>query len=184
MSKHKNLIILAGGASSRMKKPEASSKGLTQDEIDQANQRSKGLITVGAEGRPMMDYVLYNAKKAGYSNIYIVIGENGKLFREYYGNESKNNSFHGLSISFAVQYIPEGRKKPFGTADALFQAVEQFPELNEDYYSVCNSDNLYSVEALEALRNTDVPNAFIGYDRDAMEFPSERISRFALVKVG
>ncbi|SNZ00467.1 sugar phosphate nucleotidyltransferase [Flagellimonas pacifica] len=182
MSKHKNLIILAGGASSRMKRPETSSEGLTQDEINQANQRSKGLITVGAEGRPMMDYVLYNAKKAGYSHIYIVIGENGELFREYYGNGS-NNSFHGLSISFAVQYIPKGRKKPFGTADALYQAVEQFPELNNDYYSVCNSDNLYSVEALSALRNTNVPNAFIGYDRDAMDFPSERISRFALVKV-
>jgi len=183
MKAHKNLIILAGGTSSRMKKPETSPKGLTQDEIDQANQRSKGLIGVGAEGRPMMDYILYNAKKAGYTHIYIVIGENGGLFREYYGKHDKNNSFHGLHISFAIQYIPKDRVKPFGTADALFQAVEQYPELNGDYYSVCNSDNLYSVQALKELRNTNSPNAFIAYDRDSMEFPSKRITGFALVKL-
>lgn len=179
---HNNLIILAGGASSRMKK-EAVVKNLTAEEILQANERSKGLIGVGANGRPLLDYLLLNAKKAGYKKIYIIIGEQGDLFKEFYGSDDKNNDFHDLNISFAVQYIPEGRIKPFGTADALLQAVEQFPELNTQYYSVCNSDNLYSTEALLALRETDAPNAFISYDRDAMEFPLERISRFAIVKL-
>jgi NDP-sugar pyrophosphorylase family protein len=179
---HNNLIILAGGASSRMKK-EAVSDSLSAEEIAQANERSKGLIGVGQSGRPLLDYLLLNAKKAGYKNIYIIIGEQGELFKEFYGSQNTNNNFHGLSISFAVQYIPEGRVKPFGTADALFQAVEQFPELNSQYYSVCNSDNLYSTEALLALRETASPNAFISYDRDALEFPSERISRFAIAKL-
>jgi NDP-sugar pyrophosphorylase family protein len=182
MSMHKNLLILAGGASSRMKK-EAVSDNLSAEEIVQANERSKGLIGVGQSGRPLLDYLLLNAKKAGYKNIYIIIGEQGELFKEFYGSQNTSNNFHDLSISFAVQYIPEGRVKPFGTADALFQAVEQFPELNTQYYSVCNSDNLYSTEALLALRKTDSPNAFISYDRDALEFPSERISRFAIAKL-
>ncbi|PRZ24185.1 sugar phosphate nucleotidyltransferase [Flavobacterium granuli] len=179
---HNNLIILAGGASSRMKK-QVVLDNLSEEEIAQANERSKGLIGVGPNGRPLLDYLLLNAKRAGYKNIYIIIGEQGDLFKEFYGSENKNNDFHGLNISFATQYIPEGRVKPFGTADALFQAVEQYPELNSQYYSVCNSDNLYSTAALLALRETDSPNAFISYDRDAMLFPSERISRFAIAKL-
>jgi glucose-1-phosphate adenylyltransferase len=179
---HNNLVILAGGASSRMKK-QVSSDNLSSEEIEQANKRSKGLIGVGPNGRPLLDYLLLNAKKAGYKNIYIIIGEQGDLFKEYYGSETKDNDFYGLNISFATQYIPEGRIKPFGTADALFQAVEQYPELNSQSYSVCNSDNLYSTNALLELRETESPNAFISYDRDSMEFSSERISRFALAKL-
>lgn len=179
---HNNLIILAGGASSRMKK-QVVLDNLSEEEIAQANERSKGLIGVGPNGRPLLDYLLLNAKRAGYKNIYIIIGEQGDLFKEFYGSKNTNNDFHGLNISFATQYIPEGRVKPFGTADALLQAVEQYPELNSQYYSVCNSDNLYSTAALLALRETSSPNAFISYDRDAMLFPSERISRFAIAKL-
>lgn len=179
---HTNLIILAGGASSRMKK-EATSNNLSHEEIAQANQRSKTLIGVGPNGRPLLDYLLYNAKEAGYKNVYIIISEQGALFKDFYGNNQKDNDFNGLNISFAIQYIPEDRVKPFGTADALFQAVEQYPELNSKSYSVCNSDNLYSTEALYALRATESPNAFISYDRDSLEFSSERISRFAVAKL-
>ncbi|MGX1927797.1 sugar phosphate nucleotidyltransferase [Flagellimonas sp. 2504JD4-2] len=178
-----SLVVLAGGASSRMKKPPMEGKGLTEKEIQEANQRSKSLISVGNDGRPMMDYVLYNIKKAGFTHIYIVIGPKGDLFKKFYGDQDKDNEFHGLKISFAVQHIPEEREKPFGTADALFQAVEQFPELNETSYVVCNSDNLYSVEALRLLSESAAPHAFIAYDRDALSFPSERIARFALVEL-
>jgi NDP-sugar pyrophosphorylase family protein len=179
---HDNLIILAGGASSRMKK-QVTVANLSEEEIAQANERSKGLIGVGPNGRPLLDFLLLNAKKAGYKNIYIIIGEQGDLFKEFYGSKNSNNDFNGLTISFATQYIPEGRIKPFGTADALFQATEQYPELNSQEYTVCNSDNLYSTEALYALRKTSSPNAFISYNRDALEFPLERISRFAIAKL-
>lgn len=179
---HSNLIILAGGASSRMKKVTHASN-LTDIEIAQANERSKGLIGVGPNGRPLLDYLLYNAKQAGYKNVFIIISEHGALFKEFYGNKQKNNNFNGLNISFAIQFIPKDRVKPFGTADALFQAVEQYPELNNASYTVCNSDNLYSSKALFSLRTTKSSNAFISYDRDAMEFPAERISRFAVAKL-
>lgn len=179
---HTNLVILAGGASSRMKK-QAISSSLTQEEIEQANKRSKGLIGVGPNGRPLLDYLLYNAKEAGYKNIYIIISENGSLFQEFYGENKRDNDFNGLNISFATQYIPKNRVKPFGTADALFQAVEQYPELNSTFYTVCNSDNLYSAKALKNLRTVNVSNAFISYDRDFLEFPLERISRFAIAKL-
>ena len=179
---HTNLVILAGGASSRMKK-ENSNPDINKEEVAQANERSKGLIGVGPDNRPLLDYLLYNSKKAGYKNIYIIIGEQGGMFKKFYGKKRKGNNFHGLTISFAIQYIPKGREKPFGTADALLQAVDQYPELNSDSYTVCNSDNLYSLEVLYKLRGTKSPNAFISYDRDALDFSSERISRFALTKL-
>jgi len=178
---HDNLIILAAGMSSRMKQ-NTTTNFLTKEEEDQANERSKSLISVGNDGRPLLDYLLFNAKKAGYKNIYIVINEQGTLFYELYGKE-KSNNFHGLSISFAIQYIAENRIKPFGTADAFFQAVEQFPELNTQQYTICNSDNLYSVKALKLLRETKNKNAFISYDRDALDFSLEKILGFAIMNL-
>ncbi len=70
---HTNLIILAGGASSRMK--QSNAVGLSAEEIQQSNQRTKGLISIDGSGRPLLDYLLYNAKQAGYRHIYLVIGQ-------------------------------------------------------------------------------------------------------------
>lgn len=178
---HDNLIILAGGMSSRMKKN--TSNSLTKEEENQANERSKSLISVGNDGRPLLDFLLFNAKKAGYKNIYIVINEQGTLFYELYGKEKSNNNFHGLSISFVIQHIPADRTKPFGTADAVFQAVEQFPILNIQQYTICNSDNLYSEKAFKLLRETKNDNAFISYDRDALDFSTEKILGFAIMNL-
>lgn len=179
---HTNLIILAGGASSRMKK-QTTGNYLSAQEIAEANQRSKSLISLTPDGRPILDYLLYNAKQAGYKNIYIVVGKQSQLFKEFYGSKEKNNDFHGLTISFATQHIPKGRTKPFGTADAVYQAVTQYPELNAQCYTVCNSDNLYSTDAFLALRKTTSEHAFIGYNRDALAFSMERVARFALAKL-
>lgn len=175
-------MILAGGMSSRMKKP-STSKNVSSKEENEANTRSKSLISVGNGGRPLLDYLIYNAKKAGYKNIYIVINEKGGLFKEFYGQKKQGNDFNGLSISFPIQYIPENRVKPFGTADAIYQAIEQFQELQTQPFTVCNSDNLYSVKSLELLRKTEHSNAFISYDRDALEFPIEKIFSFAIVNL-
>ena len=176
---HTNLIILAGGASSRMKNSSATSN-LSEVEIEEANSRSKALIGVGSDSRPILDYLLFNAEKAGYKNVYLVIGENGESFMKYYGNKKKNNHFRTMQLFYVTQYLLKGRTKPFGTSDALLQALEQYPHLQEQTFTVCNSDNLYSVAALKSLRvNTD-SNAFISYDRDGLEFSMDRISRFAL----
>ncbi len=176
MTEH--LIILAGGASSRMKKSDDNT--LSDTDAEQANTRSKALITLN--NRPMLDYVLYNARAAGIKNIIIVISPNNELFKELYGKKESDNVFNGLKISYAVQHIPKERKKPFGTADALLQALEQYPYLKESQFLVCNCDNLYSKTAFKKLKNTSSANGLINYDRDALDFSMERISRFALTK--
>ncbi len=173
-----HLIILAGGASSRMKKSSFST--LSKESILQANSRSKALILIN--DRPMLDYVLFNAKKAGFKNIYLVTGKENDLFKAHYGTKESNNTYQGLSISYVYQYIPKGRNKPFGTADAVCQALEQYSELKEQKFVVCNCDNLYSSEAFSLLRNSNDRNAFINYDRDALQYSQDRIESFALTK--
>ena len=179
---HDNLIILAGGMSSRMKKPAASDKVSAEVEKE-ANIKNKSLISVGHESRPLMDYLLYNAKNAGYKTTYIVINEKGGLFKEFYGKNTTDNNFKELNISYAIQHIPENRTKPFGTADAVFQALEQFPDLQSQQFTVCNSDNLYSEKVLRKLRETPHSNALISYNRDALEFSLEKILSFAIVNL-
>ena len=162
-------------------KKSVATENLSVAEIKKANSRSKALLGFGKKNRPILDFLLLNAEKAGYKNIIIIISEDGGMFKRFYGNKIKNNSFNSLSISYATQYIPKERIKPFGTADAVFQALEQYPELQNEAFTVCNSDNLYSAKALMALRKTKAPNAFISYDRDGLIFPMEKIERFALV---
>ena len=55
--------------------------------------------------------------------------------------------------------------------------------LQQEEFTVSNSDNLYSVAALKALQATAVANAFIAYDRAGLNFPAEKIARFALCKL-
>jgi len=176
---NKNLVILAGGASSRMKKSMASNN-LSEEEIKNANTNSKALLTFGKNNRPILDFLLFNVEKAGYTNVVIIISEDGDRFKDFYGKETRNNKYNTLTISYAIQYIPKDRIKPFGTADAVYQAMEQFPMLQKEAFTVCNSDNLYSVKALQSLAETSAPNAFISYDREGLNFPMEKIERFAL----
>ncbi len=176
-SKCDSLVVLAAGMSSRMKKEDTGAR-LSSEDMKQANQRTKSLISIGEKGQVLLDYVLFNAQQAGFKNVYLVTGKDNTLFKEHYKNKKV-----GLKLYFAIQYIPQNRIKPLGTADAVYQLLEQYPLLKKDSFVVCNSDNLYSVKAFKALHNTDKDQALIAYDRDALEFSTERISKFAVILV-
>ena len=173
-----SLIILAAGLSSRMKKS-VSSKNLSKRSIEQANSRDKGLIGIDKNGRPLIHYLLINAKSAGFKVIYLVIGQNSDSFKSYFDE----NKYDGLDIEFAVQYLEKNKVKPSGTADALFQAITQFPILKSSNFCVCNSDNLYSAKALRSIRSTSFSNAFISYDKSFLNFSSAKVSSFSILKL-
>ncbi len=172
-----HLILLAGGASSRMKK--SSGAHISETQTTQANTKSKALILL--HNKPMIEFLLYNAMCAGLQNIYIVVGKDSDDFIAHFKN-SNSTIFSSLYIQFVHQEIPESRVKPLGTADAIFQALNQFPALKQNQFLVCNCDNLYSVAAFTALRDVKSPHAFINYDRDALRFSIEKIEGFALTK--
>ena len=95
-----------------------------------------------------------------------------------------SNASQYLPLNFVLQYLPEGRKKPLGTADALAQAMAQYPELKSNSFTICNGDNLYSVKALSLLReNREAPHALISYSRSGLQFPDQRISKFAVMAI-
>ena len=84
----------------------------------------------------------------------------------------------------AVQNVPAGRSKPLGTADALQQCLDQYPELKQTTFTVCNGDNLYSVGALKDLRRErTAPHALISYGSSGFEYTEERIAKFAVMNI-
>lgn len=175
-----NLVILAGGISSRMKEPLADNSDVDEKLIKDADEKSKSMIGVGKSYRPFLDYLLFNARESGYKDIIIVVSQNDNSIKKYYGEKEKNNEFHGLKISYAVQLIPEGRYKPLGTADALLYALQSKPEWSGSKFTVCNSDNLYSRKALTIMLKSPYANALIDYDRSALNFELSRIEKFAI----
>jgi len=176
------LVVLAGGMSSRMRKSMETGDNASPDLYRQADERTKSMIGLGAGGRPFLDYLLFNAKTAGLRDLVIVIGEQDRSTRSRYGGKERDNEFHGLRISYAVQRIPAGRTKPLGTADALLTALRLRSDWRGTSFLVCNSDNLYSVEAFRLLASFDGPGAMIDYDREHLQFSQGRIAQFGITR--
>lgn len=177
-----NIVILAGGISSRMRNSASSAHGLEQSLTKEAVEKSKSMIGVGIGHRPFLDYLLYNIQAAGYKEVVLLIGQNDTSVREYYEGSKRPGVFSKLDITFVVQPIPEGRSKPLGTADALLRAIEARHDWKSEQFTVCNSDNLYTAETLKLLLDSPERNALIDYDFDGLRFPRERIFQFAVLK--
>ena len=172
----RSLLIMAVGASSRMKLSVA--KNIGDVTTEQANNRTKGLIGIGEDGKPLLYYLLRNAQEAGYKTIYLITAADAAFFRSTIRLLPNLDQLHFV---FVTQHIPKGRTKPLGTADAVFQALEQFPVLQKDRFSVCNSDNLYSVNAFRRLRSIKQGSGLIAYDSNSLNFTTEKIAGFALL---
>ena len=172
----RSLLIMAAGASSRMKLSVAKNIGHVTTE--QANNRTKGLIGIGEDGKPLLHYLLRNAQEAGYKTIYLIIAADATFFRSTIRLLPNLDQLHFV---FVTQHIPKGRTKPLGTADAVFQALEQFPVLQKDRFSICNSDNLHSVNAFRRLRSIKQGSGLIAYDSNSLNFTTEKIAGFALL---
>jgi glucose-1-phosphate adenylyltransferase len=163
-----------------MKKSKAS-KDFDSQLAKDAKSITKSMLKVDYGRRPFMDYLLYNIKESGYKDIVIVVGEHDDSILEFYGKKKKGNIYKGMSISYATQVIPNGRKKPLGTADALLQALYFRTDWKEKKFTVCNSDNLYSKKVLKILKESQYSNSMIDYDLRGLQFEQKRIEKFSVV---
>ena len=168
------IVILAAGMSSRMKKSTDSSIGSTK--ADEANKKSKSLITFG--NKPFIYFLLENIVDAGFQNVIMVVGQD---YEDFKNEMDKFPSISKINIEYAIQLIPENRVKPFGTADAVYQTMDQIDKLKNQSFCVCNSDNLYSTKSLKLIRENSYDNAVLAYDRDSLNFPKERVSSFSIL---
>ena len=170
----KTIVILAAGMSSRMKK--SIDSDIDDSKADEANKKSKSLITFG--DKPFIYFLLKNIFEAGFENVIMVVGKDFDDFKKQLDNLNFNNK---LKIDYAIQKIPKDRVKPFGTADAVFQTMDQIEILKNSIFCVCNSDNLYSTNSLRTIRENAYENAVLAYDRDSLNFPKERVSSFSIL---
>lgn len=109
----------------------------------------KQIDPVGRSGEIILDYSLFDAKRAGFEKAIIVIKrENEALFREVIGDRASRQ----MEIQYAYQEmddlpqgfsIPEGRKKPWGTGHAVLAARK----LVDAPFCAINADDFYGAEA-------------------------------------
>ena len=112
----------------------------------------KQMDPVGPCGELILDYSLFDAKRAGFERAVIIIKkENEKDFREVLGDRVSRymqvdyayQSLDGIPEGFS---IPEGRVKPWGTGHAVLsalQAVDGAP------FCAINADDYYGREAFQ-----------------------------------
>ena len=177
------LVILAGGASSRLKKSLNDIK-LDRNVSEIAKSSHKTLIPLGDDKRPLLYFILQNALKAGVRDVFLITSPENSAFKSFIKTKAFRESFSEINLNFAIQYKPDDREKPLGTSDALMQAMDQHDVLKSNSYIIINGDNLYSVDSLNSLFELDdKQHALISYDRDALNFPHERLTKFALINV-
>ncbi|MBO5789452.1 MAG: NTP transferase domain-containing protein [Clostridia bacterium] len=130
------LVVLAAGMGSRF-------GGLKQME------------PFGPHGETIIDYSLFDAKRAGFDKSVIIIKKSiEKDFREVVGKRLESI----MDVEYAFQEFdklpegysaPEGRTKPYGTAHAILCTKD----LVDTPFCVVNSDDFYGSESYQLVHD-------------------------------
>ena len=108
----------------------------------------KQLEPVGPNGEIIMDYSIHDALAAGFNKIIFIIRKDlEKDFREIIGNRIEKiahveYAFQELNALPEGYHVTEGRKKPWGTG----QAVLTVKDLVHEPFLVINADDYYGRE--------------------------------------
>lgn len=128
--KEKTLVVMAAGMGSRF-------GGLKQIE------------PVGPNGEFIIDYSIYDAKKAGFNKVVFVIKkELETVFKETIGKRVEDKiavayAFQEISDIPSKEYLVEKREKPWGTVQAVLVAKN---EVKGDFV-VINADDFYGADS-------------------------------------
>ncbi len=115
----------------------------------------KQLEPVGPSGEIIMDYSIHDALEAGFNRIIFVIRHDlEEEFKEVIGNRIEkiapvSYAFQELSDLPKGFSVPEGRKKPWGTG----QAILSIRNLIEEPFLVINADDYYGKEAFAKIHD-------------------------------
>ena len=167
------VIILAAGASSRMKNAKGFSEATTKEVVF----RPKAMLRVGKDETPFLDLLISRIKSEGSNCVIVVVGEGDQITRDYF----IENPVKGVDVRFVTQPIPSDRIKPLGTSHAVQIALEENRDLQLHSIVVCNGDNLPPEHSFTEIFKK--PCAMLAYDADALGLPDDRVSAFAIVKI-
>lgn len=140
MNDNLTLVILAAGWGSRFGK--------------EAGQ--KQISSVGPNGELLIDYSIYDAIKAGFTKIVLIIKEDQKqIFEDKIISKWGNK----VNVTYAVQskdkyldgyeYMADLREKPWGTVQAIMCAEDEV----KGNFCMINADDFYGYEAYENIVN-------------------------------
>lgn len=111
----------------------------------------KQIEPVGPNGEFIIDYSIYDAKRAGFNKIvFIIKEENYELFRDTVGKRVENK----IQVEYAFQKqdnipegftVPDGRTKPWGTSHAILACKD----IVKGNFIVINADDFYGREAYQ-----------------------------------
>ena len=136
MAKKPVLVVLAAGMGSRY-------GGLKQ--ID----------PVGCQGEAILDYSIYDAHRAGFETVVIVIKE--AIREDFLATVGKRLAKAPVEIRYAYQEldalpegysVPEGRVKPWGTSHAVLCAAKA---IDGAPFAVINADDYYGASAYQVI---------------------------------
>ena len=134
----------------------------------------KQIDPVGNHGQLIIDYSIFDARRAGYETVVFIIKHEIEAdFREAIGNRLSaimevKYAFQQLENLPAGYTVPEGRSKPWGTSHAILSAKNEI----DGPFAVINADDYYGPEAFRVIydylaANEDKPNMYeysmVGY---------------------
>lgn len=115
----------------------------------------KQLAKMSDNGEIIMDYSIYDAKEAGFDKVVFVIRKDiEEEFKAVIGNRICSQ----IEVEYVYQEltdlpegftVPEGRKKPWGTGQAVLAAKD----LIDSPFAVINADDYYGKEAFCQLHD-------------------------------
>ena len=115
----------------------------------------KQLEKVGPSGEMIIDYSVYDAKEAGFDKVVFIIRKDIEAdFREAIGDRMSKS----IKVEYAYQEmenlpegftVPEGRKKPWGTG----QAVLSIKGIVNEPFCVINADDYYGKEGFKLVHD-------------------------------
>ena len=113
----------------------------------------KQIDPVDDEGHIIMDFSMFDARKAGFEKVvFIIKKENEKDFRESVGDRISKY----MEVSYVFQdvndipdgyAVPEGRTKPWGTGHAILSCRD----VVDSSFAVINADDYYGAEAFKLI---------------------------------
>ena len=113
----------------------------------------KQIDPVDPQGQIIMDFSLYDARKAGFEKaVFIIKKENEALFRECVGDRVSRY----MDVAYVFQDIenipegyevPEGRVKPWGTGHAVLSCIDEV----DGPFAVINADDYYGSRAFQLI---------------------------------
>jgi hypothetical protein len=113
----------------------------------------KQMDPVGPGGEAVLDYAVFDAKRAGFGKfIFVIRKEIEQDFRQLFGRHFAKHvnvdyAFQALDMVPAGRYVPPGRQKPWGTGHAVLCAA---PALDRPF-AVINADDFYGAESFRVL---------------------------------